>query len=40
MDWLAWMEEEEDIFYGHANDSDESGDENGGRMDDDKEFIS
>ena len=35
-DWLAWVDEQEDVVYGHINDNDESGDENGGRMVDDK----
>ena len=34
-DWLARVDEQEDVIYGHANDNDDSDDSNGGRMDDD-----
>ena len=39
MEWLAWVEEEEDVVYGHANANDESDDENGGRMDGNVKYI-
>ena len=38
-DWLARVDEQEDVIYGHANDNDDSDDSNGGRMDDDDDYI-
>jgi hypothetical protein len=34
-DWLAWVDEQEDVVYGHANDNDESDD----KEDDNDDYI-
>jgi hypothetical protein len=34
-DWLAWVDEQEDVVYGHANDNDESDD----NEDDNDDYI-